>query len=220
MPLVRRRELIQRTHVRRDGARIWNQLGRDPRGRIENRGERPGEVADAAVIVELRQRVGGVRLPVVAEPLGERVLPPVVVRAAIHDLSRNRTPCRERQVRQVGRRAGGGIDRSGRRIDRAVDVLAPLFLAATREHEVRIQPRVRRQLALHADRDHVAVRRLVRVERNLRSVLDLARVTVRCVEGQTDDVARAGEHLLVRRLRTAKRIQAEVRPSAVIDGDL
>src|SRR5262249_31338677 len=77
--LVGGRQLVERTHVRRNRAGVRSQRRRDRLAGVERRDERAGDVADAAVILEPRQRVGRVRLPVVAEPLGVGVLPPVVV---------------------------------------------------------------------------------------------------------------------------------------------
>ena len=64
-------------------------------------------------------------------------------------------------------------------VDHRVDVLAPLFLASAREHEVRVDHHVGGELVLHADRRHMAIRRVMRPERHFRSVRDRARITVR-----------------------------------------
>src|SRR6185436_11021022 len=47
VPLVGRRELVQRSHVRRERASVRSQLRRDLRSRIERREERARDGADA-----------------------------------------------------------------------------------------------------------------------------------------------------------------------------
>ena len=127
------------------------------------------------------------------------------VRAAHHELRRDRSPRREGVVGDVGVR----IVVARRRVDRSVDVFAALFLAAAGEHEFVIERRVGAELVLDTERGHLAVRRGCEPKGTSdRSASIADSSSGSCSAGRRCRTVR--QQLLVGRRRSAPRVRAEV----------